>query len=136
VLNNFNLEIDFEFGLIDGRFMTLIANQLVVDPSSPSCSIPVTLPGQVKLIFSGKNNSRDTKINEQGQIIADMYIKILAIRVDKMLLSDWIMHKKLTLIKPDGQTLITSYIGFNGEMIIDMPESNAFAQYQKFCRRE
>ncbi len=136
MLNNFILGLDFEFGSIDGRVMTLTVNQINVESTAPSCDVLITLPGQVELIFSGKNKSADTKVDMQGQILADMYVKILSIRLDGLELPNWVVQKKLILITENGKQLNTSYIGFNGKIVITMPEKNVFLQYMKFCQNE
>ena len=58
-----------------------------------------------------------------------MYVKITAITLDKFKLNKIFLHQKMKLLTENKKEITTSYIGFNGSIFIDMPESTVFSQY-------
>lgn len=137
----FNLNIEFDFGLIDGRYMIVEAmynNQTYISyPDNKTLQIKnITLPTQIILKFSGKNLDKDTKIDKSGNIIEDKYVKIKSIKLDHLNIPDWIIQKKFSYITENNQIIKTSYIGFNGVMTIDIPEKNIFSYYRRLNKDE
>jgi hypothetical protein len=110
-----------------------LANQiLAVDPASPVVTIKqVSLPNQIKIKFSGKIHTRDTKVDSAGNILQDMYVKIVGLKIDNLKVPNWVLHKKLSYVTDGDSILNTSYIGFNGVMTVDIPETNIFAFYRR-----
>lgn len=130
------MKFTFEFGLLDNRYMQTSVtsgkyNQLVIPASNNigTVDFDVELPAQIILKFSGKNSDTDTLIDENGNIISDMYVKIDSISMDGFELSKIFLHQKITLLTESGQKIQTSYFGFNGISIIELPESSVFSQY-------
>ena len=125
------LEIDFEFGGCRNRYFKLQVDdgywQTMVSKDDSSYSTEIHLPAIVRLHFSGKTK-HDTIIGKDNEIIEDMYVKILAIRLDKIDLNEKFIHQKIQIVTDSKDTHNTSYIGFNGTMTLDFAESNAFSQ--------
>ena len=119
------MKFTFEFGLLDNRYMQTSVtsgkyNQLVIPASNNigTVDFDVELPAQIILKFSGKNSDTDTLIDENGNIISDMYVKIDSISMDGFELSKIFLHQKITLLTESGQKIQTSYFGFNGISIM------------------
>ena len=125
------LEIDFEFGGCRDRYFSLQVDdgywQTMVSKDDSSYSTDIHLPAIVKLHFSGKTK-HDTIIGKDNEIIEDMYVKILAIRLDKIDLNEKFIHQNIQIVTDSKDTHNTSYIGFNGTITLDLAESNVFSQ--------
>lgn len=139
--NQVPIEIDLEFGLLDDKIMQvqITANQhrVHIDPviehqkGHASFQTVVALPGQVILEFSGKNNNTDTRLDSEGNIVQDLYVKITDVKLDCFKLSNKFKHTHLKLETSD-QTICTPYVGFNGRMTINLDKTNIFQQYYAF----
>jgi hypothetical protein len=125
------LEIDFEFGSCRNNYFSLHVDdgnsQTRVSKDDSSYSTDINLPAIVRLKFSGKTK-HDTIIDKDNKIIEDMYVKILAIRLDKMELNEKFIHQKIEIVTDSNDTHTTSYIGYNGTMTLNLAESNVFSQ--------
>jgi hypothetical protein len=136
MLNTIDITFEFEFGLIDGRAMLIevVANNdtLRVDHNNPKIVLSqITIPNKIEIKFSGKNLKHDTKIDQLGNIIQDMYVKIIGMKIDNLKIPDWVIQKKLSYTTDAGKELQTAYIGFNGIMTMLIPENNVFAFYRR-----
>ena len=123
------IDIEFEFGFIDDRHMTVKIGNHTVTPNDPCTSFEVTLPSKFDIQYSGKNNQTDTKLDESGQIIADMYVKIKTMKLDGFPMSPKYLYQRLTMHTDDGQSFTTCYAGFNGHMHVDLDQPTVFSQY-------
>ena len=125
------LEIDFEFGSCRNRYFSLYvddSNSLTkVSKDDSSYSTNLHLPAIIKLKFSGKT-VHDTVTDKDNKIIEDMYVKVLAIRLDKFELNEKFIHQKINIVADSNETHTTSYIGFNGTITLNLAESNVFSQ--------
>lgn len=135
-LNKCKIGFEFEFGLVEGRHMTLEVSHgqesTVVLPGHDCKSklqFDITLPTQITFKFYGKNSNTDTVVDSEGKITADVYIKIVKIDFDGFELNENFMHKKIKLCTDDAREIVTSYIGFNGSVNFDFTESDVFKQY-------
>jgi len=89
----------------------------------------VALPVNVRLFFYGKTEA-DTKVNESGEIVEDMFVKITSVNLDGFEFNDSFLHKNLTLVTiPDQRSITTSFVGFNGYVDIDLNQDNVFQAY-------
>ena len=124
----YKLKIDIEQGSIDGRSMLvkLISDQQQIN-FADSIEIDIELPTNITLVFSGKNHMTDTIIDKDNKIIADMYTKITKIELDGVPFPIAYIRKCLCLETQD-QKIYTSYIGFNGQMILKFEETTVFQQ--------
>lgn len=133
------IEIEFEFGQIDGKVMTVnlsTQNQSIwVMPEFKSdrllnhTVVAVDLPGSLMLQFSGKDPDFDTQVDSNGKVIRDIYVKICSIKLDGFRVNDIFLHQRIKLHTEQGQDIVTSYIGFNGKVNLDFPEKSVFLQY-------
>ena len=135
-INSCTIKIVFEFGSINGRIMqTTVINQdftkLVVPDKNNIATVGfvIDLPTQVMLYFAGKNANTDTLVDKNGKIVGDMYVKILEISMDGFVLNEKFLHQKIKILTETGAEIVTSYIGFNGCVCIDMAKSDIFSQY-------
>lgn len=138
MLNTVDLTFEFEYGILGDRYMQVEIStngQIVLADASTNVVIKqVHLPNQISLSFSGKTPETDTIINSAGDIVQDMYVKVIGLKIDNLKVPDWVLHKKLSYTTFDGRNLTTSYIGFNGIMTIDIFESNIFSFYRRLTR--
>ena len=133
------IDFKFEFGTIDGRAMTLEISTptetILVIPNQidsrliGDTKIEVDLPTQIVLKFTGKNYNTDTIVDENGNIVKDIYIKILSMRMDGFKLNEKFLHQKIKVVTDQSQQYNTAYIGFNGLIEFDLNEPNVFLQY-------
>ena len=138
-MNKCTINFEFEFGMIDNRHMNMtIQNQdnlMHVVPhlnNKATASMEIALPTEIKMTFFGKN-PEDTCIDSQGNITQDMYVKILKIDFDGFDLNEIFLHQKIKLHTEHGSEITTSYVGFNGSIVLNFPESNVFTQYLSCC---
>lgn len=135
-LSSFQLTMEFEFGIVNGQ---IIKTLLQVDeqriPIIPDdkglakIAVTVDLPAQLVLTFSNKDPNTGTLIDDCGNIIKDVFVKILSISFDGFELNEKFIHQKIKLLTETGQEIFTSYIGFNGIIVLNLTESNVFSQY-------
>jgi hypothetical protein len=130
------IQFKFEFGSIDNRFIQVIVingNQtnLVIpnDDHIGIAELSIELPTQLILTFTGKDPNTDTLVDKNGNITKDMYVKIISISLDGFELNNIFLHQKIKLLTETNQEITTSYVGFNGTVLIDMSESSVFSQY-------
>lgn len=78
-----DLELYFDIGHCNGSMSLQIVynnNTLhhveYIESSKYHYKTTIQLPGTLKLVLSNKNMSTDTKVDSQGQILADKFIKI------------------------------------------------------------
>ena len=135
-LNTCKLGFKFEFGKIDDRHMLVeVIHGDAVDIVLPELDgqaklqLDICLPTKITLKFSGKNANTDTIVDNQGKIIADVYVKIVKIDFDGFELSEIFMHQKIKLYTEDNTEIVTSYIGFNGSVDLNFTELDVFKQY-------
>ena len=141
-INECCVEIDFEFSYLNNKFMqvqVINGNQVVdVNPTLINnkylsiAKIDVVLPTNVSLHFKGKNANFDTIMDDQGNITDNLYVKILAIKLDGFGIPEDFLHQGLKLYTTDNQTFVTSFIGFNGTMMLDLIKPAVFSQFLYF----
>jgi hypothetical protein len=90
----------------------------------------ITLPTTLKVSVTGKDTVTDTKVDADGNVIEDLFVEICDITLDTFRLSDFFLHKKITIQTEDGKDHNTNYFG-NGSANIDFLEENIFAQVYK-----
>jgi len=135
------LKIEFEYGLLDGKIMQVqvktdhqqcyLAPVIDGDKALATFETTLKLPDHIELIFSGKDNATDTKLDANGNIVKDLFVKIRTVKLDCFALSNKFMHTHLKLSTQD-RIICTPYIGFNGSMTINLDKNNVFQQYYAF----
>jgi len=123
------IDLEFEFGLIDNRCMTVMVNGQLVTPANPTVSFDITLPTQFRIDYSGKDNQTDTKLDKQGNIIADLYAKITTMKLDGFPVRQKYLYHTVTMHTTTGQVFTTCYAGFNGHMQVVLDQPTVFSQY-------
>lgn len=135
------LSITLQFAAIDHATMQLVIvnedRNWLIDPGQDAVIeqvINLALPTDLDLIVSGKDMTKDTVLDQSGQIIQDKYIKICEIKIDNLPVPTAWLEQKLILIKTDGECVNTNYFGFNGRCRICFAKSYAFLQILSMTR--
>jgi hypothetical protein len=92
----------------------------------------ITLPTEIDLIFSGKNEDADTIVDSDGKIIKDLFVKIIDMKLNSKQINPNYWKKFLILEKIDGNKINTAYIGFNGRMCVSFQQKTFFTQMMYF----
>ena len=108
-INECCVEIDFEFSYLNNKFMQVqvINGDQVVDVNPTLINnkylsiakIDVVLPTNVSLHFKGKNANFDTIMDDQGNITDNLYVKILAIKLDGFGIPEDFLHLLFSLLR-------------------------------------
>ena len=85
----------------------------------------LSLPTTLHVFVDGKDNNIDTKVDINGNIIADKFIKITNLLIGHKPVSTDALHKICKLQTTDGQTMYTNYVGFNGVLSMNFEYSNS-----------
>jgi len=129
--NQCKLEIEFEFGSCNDKNFTVVVDDnksiKTITPTDNFYCTDIELPAQVKLMFSGKADG-DTLMDEDNNIVEDMYVKLAAIWLDKFPLHEKYLHQQIQIETTSGEKHTTSYVGFNGTIMLDYLEDNGFLQ--------
>jgi hypothetical protein len=125
-LSQARFKIDLKFGLLSsGKSMKAV---MIHDGKEcPGFSVDLKLPTKITLVVSGKNMSLDTKIDKDGKILEDLYIKIIGVSLDGFDPGVSFLHQKIKLVTEDG-VLTTPYLGFNGHVDFIMDQPTVFHQ--------
>jgi hypothetical protein len=139
-MNFCNLTIVFEFGEVNNKYMTVFLehnNKIVSITPSDSLLVEfnkkIELPTQLHLKFKGKNNSKDTIIDDKGNIVKDKHVLIKQILLDNIAVEPLYLTRQLKL-QHQNQIVQSNYVGFNGTMSIDLVRSNVFFQLMDWKR--
>ncbi len=102
MLNTIDILFEFEYGPIDDRFMQIeiSANEqtLLVNTANEVLVRQISLPSSISLKFSGKTPGRDTKIDSAGNIVQDMYVKLLGLKIDNLKVPEWVIQKRYLIL--------------------------------------
>ena len=137
-MNDCDIKIDLEFGSIGDKLMRVQYNyndiEKNVDVVDLKASVKqrITLPSKITLTFSNKDNNKDTILDENNNILSDLYVKILNISLDGMKVNPIYLQKNLKLVTDSGNIINTPYIGFNGTMEISLDATSVFQQINCF----
>jgi hypothetical protein len=86
-------------------------------------------PSVVKIVLTNKNNLYDTKVDSYGKVIADKYIELKEIIVDRIPATQSVIAD-IRLITIDN-VINSSYWGFNGTVCINLDHSDSFEWHLK-----
>jgi hypothetical protein len=67
--------------------------------------VDIDWPDTLRMYLSGKNLSKDTKIDQSGNILSNKYIKLRAVRVLNMDLTEAAMYRICNFFPQDGQEI-------------------------------
>lgn len=135
-MNLCKLEIVFKFAEVHGSFMTVKINDTVLSGVNNEVQCYeklITLPDSVTLEFSGKNQTTDTILDGDQNIIKDKHILIKEIRLDNMPVERLYLERRLKL-EHDNKVVYSNYIGFNGKMVIQFNKPDVFRQLLEWQR--
>ena len=113
--------------------MTVKVNNLIQKPldGRVDMELDLMLPENVVIETSGKNPKYDTKMNSKGEIVEDLYVQIESISLDGFPLGEKYIHQMVKINTDEGKHVNTSYLGYNGEVVLEFTEDNAFFQVLK-----
>ena len=137
-LKNILLTVDFEFGRVHENYLNVDAqynNQTFrVFPYNHNGQelgqllLPVCLPAQVKLNFSGKTD-QDVEVDAiTNEIVRDTYVKIKQVRLDGFPLNDNFLNRNIIQQTAEHGDVASSYVGFNCTVLLDFGETDVFSQ--------
>lgn len=127
------VDLDFELGFVQGRTMDMevhvngyqVYSGTNIYQKQLRLEFSMALPGLIEIKLSGKNEF-DTEIDDRGNIVADKYIKLRRLIVDKMPVKTWLLENKLVVIETDNNIFkTTNYFGYNGTAIINIKQDNS-----------
>jgi hypothetical protein len=130
------LEIEFKFGRLDsGKIMKvcLTHGSTIIDlvPDNNNKSIAtclVSLPDCVTISFSGKDLEHDTKLDEHGNIIMDLFVQIESLTLSGFKIPKELFYYIFVLHTVDGKQTNGAYIGFNGKIELALSQASLFSQ--------
>jgi len=137
-MHNFSqcsLRFELEFERIGTKTMEVCINGNPVVPTEVNnklqsiTELDIVLPTEIIITFSNKDPNHDTIVDQNGSITQDLCVKIKSVELDGFKLNEKFLHQKLTIMTENGDLITTSYIGFNGQMVITFDKSDVFSQY-------
>ena len=81
-------------------------------------------PSVVKIVLTNKNNLCDTEVDSHGKVIADKYIELKEIIVDRIPVNQSVISA-IRLTTTDT-VINSSYWGFNGTVCINLDQTDSF----------
>lgn len=131
------VDLKFEFGRIDDRHMHLSVlhedNSYILEPTfennlgHANLSIGVKLPTVINFVVSNKGEN-DTIVDADGNVVADCYIKLAELSIDKFGINKEILGRRVTLTAKNGQIVNSNYMGFNGTAVLKLHKPDVFSQ--------
>lgn len=125
------VKFKFSVGLYNGSMgMTIRYNNEVLlsknsfDTDSFTFTADLDLPGVIVIDLHGKG-PLDTLLDSDGNIVADKYIKLEELLIDRVPLHILSLIS-LAEMHHDGQTTVTNYWGFNGQAHIKLEHADSF----------
>lgn len=160
-LTSIVVTFEFEFSSVNGRIMTLDMHPYhpILSPESAGVrrvECAVNLPAQINLRLQGKNQQLDTLLDDQGNILADLFVRLNNLWLDNMLVPARNLHKIIRFRAESDQALYTEYLaghattksdlgqdeserslcteywGFNGVATLDLDQTNVFDQIMSY----
>jgi hypothetical protein len=128
--NKVNIELSFEFGEVNGVMsvdLNINRENIKVTPENKTVQVLTTLPTAVIISINGKKPN-DTIVDENGNIIADKYVKLTDIKFDYFPVNEIFLHQKIKFNTENHGIITTSYFGFNGEVILNFNASTVLEQ--------
>ena len=132
--------LDFDISHVHGRSMSLSIEtdhateyfeQLAEGRFQHTTTIQ--FPTKFNIVVSGKGPN-DTLVDQDGNIVGDMYIKLNRVSVDGIPCSTNYVHELINCTDR-GDTVQTNYWGFNGVIKLDFSHSNVIFWAMNYSRR-
>jgi hypothetical protein len=125
------LELDFGIGQYNGAMDIAIhvdnhcvANFNDIQQPTVNFSHYIMWPCTVTITVSGKNLNCDTQVDDLGNIVADKYVELQAVRVDHI--EPGIGFIKSLVLDTGSDLIQARYWGFNGKVVIDFDQDDSF----------
>ena len=123
------ITINFLTGSIDDQTMglTVLANEQIIFKQEQNLDkkftldFDIDLPGEIKFIVQGKGPF-DTKVDDNGNILQDKFLKINSMLIDRMPVTRWVLESKFIQFTHAEQESYTNYFGYNGQGTIQLPK--------------
>lgn len=136
--NQCNLEIDFEYGSCNNKLFNVTVccdtdcHDMIPVNNKSTFQKYIALPCRLTITTSGKNHLQDTIVDNEANIVEDLYVKITRFALDGFMLNEKFLHQKIQITTTNGDVYTTCYFGFNGVITLDLMESSVFAQVLTF----
>ena len=126
-------DLDLEFKI--GHCNSTMSMEILVD-DTPMASYPsfdtnrfvlkhrINWPSTLKIVLSNKNLLHDTMVDADGKIIADKYIQLTRVVVDRI--ETTVEYINSVVLNTDDNKITTTYWGFNGFVELDFTQENSF----------
>jgi len=136
-----NIKLRFEFSELNDRIMNVDikagGTELRLAPDRAGfydIDLDMLLPQRLLMCFSGKDNRVDTLLDQEGRIVADLFVRLDQIVLDNVPVK--IDTNKLLVVETEsGEKHRTHYVGFNGHAVLDFAETNVFDQIMVWNRQ-
>ena len=119
-------ELKLKFGQLSSGKM-ISADMFPEDRLCSGYTVDITLPTKITLVVHGKDMKYDTEIDNEGNMVRDLYVRITEVYLDGFDLGVDFLYKKINFITNDG-VLTTPYLGFNGRVEFDLDQPTIFDQ--------
>ncbi len=96
-----------------------------------SLDLNLDLPGTIKIVLGNKNNNTDTRIDHNGQVLQDKYIKLSEMTVARVPVKSSVLFDLCNYLTETGQQSQDTYWGWNGTVQINLNESTPVTWHLK-----
>jgi len=125
------IELYFKIGNYNGTMrMTIFINDVLIEDYKKFDSEHVVFkhnipwPSTMKILLTGKNLSCDTKVDPDGKILADKFIELKKILVDRC--EATVQYTKSIHLNTKDQSINSVYWGFNGSVTLIFDQDDSF----------
>lgn len=127
-----NLRLEFTVSRLEHKGPTLIiSNNSVTETLNNLSAGPliyetkITFPCKFQIFMQGKGPA-DTVVDQDGNIIKDIFVRLDNINVDGFSCHPVYLHRNIWLETDCGQKIQTNYWGFNGQVNLNFDYPNSF----------
>jgi hypothetical protein len=123
-------EIAFTLSKFQNQCMALavLANDQPVLVEHNTIILDCALPAKIKFLVSGKGKF-DTELDDQGNIVADKFVRIDRVSIDRMPVPLYLLESRLIKFVPDNPahaTSMTNYLAWNGQAELSVDSGTSF----------
>ena len=90
-------------------------------------NLSLDLPGQLVIVATGKNPTRDTKVDDNNNIVQDKYIKLSEMYVARYPVKSHVIRTLCQFTADDGSVHTSNYFHRNGKMVINFESNDPIA---------
>jgi hypothetical protein len=127
------LEVGECNGFMKSKWFANEQCMIEVDPTESGeidISFDVELPCTIKIELSGKDLNADTKVNQNGNIIQDKFIKISGMWLARHPIPEFV-YMNMCEVETNDSKFKTSYFGFPGTVLIALDEQDPITWHFK-----